>query len=188
MSVTTPTSSNVARLLFATLIGCGGQTRAYFDDAGVYHAADGAAVFTPGSACIGWDAAALNEPAPACSTFSDPVCQAYGEAVAPPASPINVAVCNGVNDAGEVCRLQYNVDEYIAAACPSVDSAGDTFCEAWASQFFLHGEHAPLSCLSTSIGLRCFPAHDDCVAPDSTSGLTVIWPDGGVGCEMPCTP
>lgn len=179
-------------------VDCGGAALPYVDDAGVYREADGAVIFTPGSACVGWDASHVHDPPPSCTKNPDPVCEAWITARTPPGSPINDTLCfiTQLAEPG-VCSATWELGSMtVLPNCPSADPVGDEFCLAWASQFFVHNEHARIRCIlvNDAAGLHCWPGapgtdQNDypCFGEDSP-GMFVDFGEGGAGCELPCSP
>ena len=195
-----PPGRRLAAALVAAFLACGGSSLPYFDDAGVYHAADGATVFTPGAACVGWDASHVNDPPAQCDGQDASECEVFLAEHSPPGSPIDHTDCDP-NDAGKypgTCTAAWTFESpnTIYPHCPGVGPAGDEFCTAWASQFFVHGERAPFSCIVVNDidGLACWPGHGSlypdypCPMWPYSSGMYVEFVDGGSGCELPCTP
>ncbi|HEY2365663.1 MAG TPA: hypothetical protein VGH87_04720, partial [Polyangiaceae bacterium] len=134
---------------------CGGLIYGYLDDAGVYHAGDGAVLFVPGSACVGFDAAHVADPSPLCGLDADTdeagVCATWPSI--PPRFPFldtsactsDVEACDRTPcaDAGIDGGTFHCIGGYDSAkivACPSADTIGDTFCTAYAQQFVVVGQ------------------------------------------------
>ncbi len=92
------------------VMGCGGAfAPGYLDDAGVYHLGDGATLFVPGSACVGWDAAHASDPSPPCTSSDsfDPACNAWiAERLAANELPLQIrSLCFDYGDAGNRCAI-----------------------------------------------------------------------------------
>jgi hypothetical protein len=179
---------------------CGGQIIGYLDDAGVYHASDGAVLFSPGAACAGWDASHVADPAPACDggpdddsgDGGDPICTLWALGFSPPGFPINESYCGQTNDAGRLC-VKSGEPFAVAEQCPAQSAAGNAFCSAWAQQFVVKGTATSFcdavqgpnqtwlfGCTTTAYGAyKGF-------CPVGT--LAVVGDDGGASCSLPCQP
>jgi hypothetical protein len=177
------------------LTGCG-VSRAYVDDAGDYHAPDGAVVFTPGSACVGWDASHLDDPAPLCDDAG--ACEAYIANRSPPGSPVIDKSCESTNGYPPYqCAVNWDFGNSNSEipSCSGLTKDADDYCAAWLSQFFVHGERPQVQCAGDDVGngpYSCFPGARGGVPWNVPCGigisLQVEFIDGGVGCEAPCTP
>ncbi len=134
---------------------CGGRIYGYVDDAGVYHAGDGAVLFVPGSACVGFDASHVADPSPLCGIDADTdeaaVCASWPSE--PPGFPfLDTSICTadidscdrtpcvdaGADSGTFHCLGGYDPTKIVA--CPSRDAVGDTFCTAYAQQFVITGQ------------------------------------------------
>jgi hypothetical protein len=184
------------------LSSCGGALLPYLDDAGVYHAADGAVLFVPGSACVGFDASHVADPPPACDVSPDAALDDAGAPISceawpsvPSGFPVNISGCApDTTDAGGHCIAEG--DKPLFAQCPSIDALGDTYCQAWAQQFVVVGQ-AVAKCLYNNPGLfgselicdfEGTATLDECV--QSTMLITgtdaAANPVTGVVCRFPC--
>jgi hypothetical protein len=186
---------------------CGGETLPFLDDAGVYHAADGAVVFVPGSACAGFDASHIADPAPACDISPDAALDDQNTSIAcegwpsvPPGFPIDVSGCvpdfsNGPPDAGHCVS---EGDQALFARCPSIDAVGDMYCQAWAQQFVVTGK-AVATCgygNTAVFGLQLVCNYagpqtvQQCIGTmmDVTGTDAAPDPVTGVVCRRPCEP
>jgi hypothetical protein len=191
---------------------CGGLIYGYLDDSGVYHAGDGAVLFVPGSACVGFDAAHVADPSPLCGldagTDEAGVCSTWPSI--PPAFPFldtsactaDVEACDRTPcaDAGTDSGTFHCIGAYDSTrliACPSADTIGDTFCTAYAQQFVVNG-HAVARCNLDAVGTELV-----CTWQTTTSGavvcrfnrMAVLGTDAavvddasGIACRYPCEP
>ena len=180
--------------------GCGGQTLPYVDDAGVYHAADGAVVFAPGTACVGWDASHLNDPPPSCATDSgfsfSAACPPWSAGLTPPGYPGGVALCEydqGSVDGSAHCA-SFIDDAGDFPTCPSPDTEGNQFCVAWAQQFVVNGKAFSGCVQGLSGDLRCvlggYLDTGGKFTGECTTNATEIYvaTEAGNVCERACEP
>jgi hypothetical protein len=181
---------------------CGGEILGYVDEAGVYHAPDGAVLFVPGSACVGFDASHVADPPPWCDNSpdaarddgGDPV-QCEGYPSVPPGFPYPVSGCGQeAADGAAHCIAQFR--DALDQRCPSQDSQGDAYCQAWAQQFVVAG-HAVATCEydTLSMVLTCtlsqYSPGADC--PFNTMAVTGTDAAPYLGstdtaCRFPCQP
>lgn len=205
----------VAAALVVTCGGrLGGQLPGTLEDGGIFRAPDGAIVFSPGSACQGYDASGWSQHL-SCAVDDGSNCRAWGEALGPPHLPVAGGCVTSDTDAATSCELTYSV---ATEPCDYATPAGDAFCAAWATQFLRGGalgQHRchrvctyldPLSgkrrldargeqCWSGGKGTwqgSCFPTQNTPVAEyecnmrcTSRAPLCVLR-DGGLRCETPC--
>jgi hypothetical protein len=197
---------------------CGGKVvPGYVDDAGSYHAPDGAIVFGAGLHCVGFDAAAISvldaaiawNPSPTVGGECDAATQC--DYLLPSGAPLVEAVCMaiGVEDAS-TCRLSdvtMNVLNPTVPTCtPGLD--GDAYCGAFFQQFVAAlNAHAIGRCaqcrdVTGSSGQRnyCKVPYagycvSDCPFPAVSfeegallGHLSVVRGDQPPHCEVPCQP
>jgi len=184
------------------------MTVPYFDDAGVYHAPDGAVLFVPGSACVGFDASHVSDPPPACDVSPDAALNDRGVPIAcspwpsvPTGFPINFSACipdfsSGPPDGGH-CMTEE--DTSLVERCPSADAVGDAYCQAWAQQFVVTGK-AVATCdfgesqVFGSDNLICFFSATEQLIECTGTKMVVEGTDAapdpvtGVVCRYPCEP
>jgi hypothetical protein len=187
-----------AAVVRSTLAGCGGQFEpGYIDDSGVYHAGDGAVLFVPGIACVGWDAAHLDDPSPNCnSDAAGPLCTSWIAGCSPPGFPFDVSYCEddpGSNDGSAHCAM---ISPTSTINCPSLDALGDTFCVAWAQQFVMNGtaiSYCRQSPVDLTFGCTLIATVDDagrslgvCVDENANPTGMYVRLDGGAQCQRPC--
>ena len=191
----------VGVVIAATADGCGGAIVVGFDDAGVYHGADGA-VLIPGSACRSWDGSRVQDGAPACDPDAAPkksLCDPTDPCtqwIVPPAlqaplessDPESCAVVGGcvAADGGGYCAAGLNTtwvdDSALRSPCPGGD-AGDDFCRAFWGQFVAGGRS-----LAVCLDGVCFPGGNVICENFSDRFMAVEREDGGVSCVDPCVP
>lgn len=174
---------------------CGGQLPyGFLDDAGVYHAGDGAVLFRPGSACMAWDASHLDDPPPRCDASDQ--CTAWYEGVTPPGFPTVAGSC-GPDPALDGATRCYPEGVVPLPSCPALGPAGDQLCAAWAQQFIARpGWTAAASCAFGSYGLGCTigPVDDAgsatlvCIDDQEDPTGLYVTTDAGPMCEPPCQP
>jgi hypothetical protein len=129
---------------------CGGSINTnygYLDDAGAYHASDGATLFTPGSACVGFDASLIPAACtnPDIDNLGNPDCVDWSATLSPHGYPLSATSClidnASLPDSGAHCSPAGLLDLQRTQfqQCPGSDPGGTTFCTAWAQQFVVSG-------------------------------------------------
>jgi hypothetical protein len=158
---------------------CGGQialgVEGTLDDAGEFHLPDGAILFAPGSACVGYDAGGWTTPP--CTTQcvldeagTNAQCLAWAASLGP-AELTTFGVCrqNGEDDAGiPICEC--GAFGGLGPPCDYENyDAGNAFCSAWAQQFVTGGTavarcHKACTVRGADGGVEYYGQQDPCWA------------------------
>jgi hypothetical protein len=196
------------------VLACGGQVYGnplgYLDDGGVFHSPDGAIVFGPGSACVGYDRAAFDSILPAISCSTDDDCNQWLHAHVPTGYAYD-ATCT---QAGAVkkCNAQFiggqpTINTGAGVYC-TPGPEGDAYCTALLNQFLLGDGHSRSSCVRLcqlnspennppycepgTDQYKCSPAQplENCACDQTTLAKLELCVDRGDAshCEAPCTP
>jgi len=130
------------------VLACGGQIYGnplgYLDDAGTYHASDGAVLFGPGSACSNYDPSnfARLEPQPKCANTD---CNTWLDSAIPPGYPMHAGCQGGSCGAGLTVSANTTPEPYPVYCTPG--AVGDAYCSAFLTQFVIGGGRAIAHCV-----------------------------------------
>jgi len=182
-------------VIACVLASCGGRTtdpsvpNGYVDDAGAFHSTDGAIIFAPGSACVGFDAASWTSSVDPSTewgiTAMNIPCDADQDcAIFPPGYPYgstkcSAGLCTSSTGTPPPCNVGVDGDEYCTAlyqqfvrATGAKAIASCVPCKQWALN---------IGCISGGCLTGCSWSHST-----FSSALFVERPDGGKQCELPC--
>lgn len=201
----------------AIAAACGGQVYGnplgYLDDAGVFHSPDGAVVFGPGSACIGYDSATFDTVWPRASCSTDDECNQWLRAHVPTGYAWG-ATCalDGTSSTSKSCYAHFigeqpTINTGAGVYC-TPGPEGDAYCNALLNQFISGDGHAESGCVrlcemvtpenntpyckpGTDVW-KCAPAWpgQSCACDNTTLFRFELCVQRGDAshCEPPCTP